>query len=609
MTSQIKFADTMPPLDEPSHLKEYLDYYKTLSNPGYGVLVTGDWGSGKTHQVKEILHPEEIHYISLFGIQTTEEIYSSVFAKMYPSRSVAKDIANASNGSGAGPVNLGGLLSGVANAIIRESVNNEKIIVFDDLERSSVSTNDLLGAFNKYIEHHSCRVVVLAHDKKITQEFNGIKEKVFGQTISVVPQTSKAFDSFVEAFKNHPDSKQITALKSEILDTFEQSETHSLRILKHSLEDLSRLFNTLLPAHKKNESAILELTHLFFALSLEIRSGRIDENALKERSEKIIRFQMAASKKEQKTTAPNIYQSYLRYKNVDIRSRILNDEVLTSILIKGSYSAAKIQKSLDESFYFADPAALPAWQVFMNFDQVDDAVSLDAAEKLKTEFDTRKILESGEMLHLFSLRFLMSDMGLIPGNLDDTEVSCKKYMEDLLAADKIEPFIGYDMYWEHSLSTGHGSYVFWVEKKYENHFKRIKDYLRLTQSKATKNRYPEFQKTLLGLMDTDGKKFAEMISHTNGGQNKFASIDVLASIDPSDFVQQWMGANAIHWRHIARGLEQRYSSGQLFTNLKEEQKWLKGVINLIDIQKNKNKGIRRKRLERAIPPSLRNMLP
>ena len=35
-----------------THLKEYLDYYQTLEDPGYGVLITGAWGSGKTYHIK-----------------------------------------------------------------------------------------------------------------------------------------------------------------------------------------------------------------------------------------------------------------------------------------------------------------------------------------------------------------------------------------------------------------------------------------------------------------------------------------------------------------------------------------------------------------------------
>ena len=36
-----------------SHLIQYLDYYIKLENPGYAVMVTGDWGVGKTYQVKK----------------------------------------------------------------------------------------------------------------------------------------------------------------------------------------------------------------------------------------------------------------------------------------------------------------------------------------------------------------------------------------------------------------------------------------------------------------------------------------------------------------------------------------------------------------------------
>ncbi|WP_352550474.1 hypothetical protein [Mesorhizobium australicum] len=32
-------------------MKKYLDYYRTRKEPHYAVLVTGDWGTGKTYQV------------------------------------------------------------------------------------------------------------------------------------------------------------------------------------------------------------------------------------------------------------------------------------------------------------------------------------------------------------------------------------------------------------------------------------------------------------------------------------------------------------------------------------------------------------------------------
>jgi hypothetical protein len=604
MTSHTDKKGNDSPLNEPSHLREYLEYYKTLSSPGYGILVTGDWGSGKTFQVNEILNQDEIHYISLFGAQTTEEIYSAVYAKMHPLKSLTKGIANSANGAGIGPVNVGGLLSGVANAIIREQVNNDRILVFDDLERSKIDPNDLLGVFNKYIEHHNCRVVVLAHDKEITEVFKGIKEKVFGQTISIVPQTSKAFDSFTSKIKDPTTLRTITKLKPAILDIFTQSETHSLRILKHSLEDLIRLFGALTPEHKSNGTAILELTSLFLALSLEVRAGRIDELCIKDRSGSIIRHQMKVARKEKTSEIPKIYKASTRYKNIDISNKLLTDEVLTSMLFKGSYSDTSIQASLNKSLYFTSPEDLPAWLVFMKFDELSDKESHEAAEKLKIQFTNRELIEPGEMLQLFSLRFLLSEMGLISRNFSETEEDCKQYMEDLLSQHKIKPFAGY----RDNFTTGYGGYAFWVEESYNKHFSRLNNYLKDTQIRAEKQRHPEIAKTLLTLISTDGDEFAGKISHTNGGKNDFATTDVLASIQPSDFVQEWMGSPAKNWRHISRGLEQRYSAGQLQTTLKSEKSWMKEVIILIDREIIKSKGIRKKRIERILPLSLRNMV-
>ena len=42
-----------------SNLNNYIDYYKTLVKPGYAVLVTGKWGTGKTYQVKKALRNDK----------------------------------------------------------------------------------------------------------------------------------------------------------------------------------------------------------------------------------------------------------------------------------------------------------------------------------------------------------------------------------------------------------------------------------------------------------------------------------------------------------------------------------------------------------------------
>ncbi|MFJ2676910.1 P-loop NTPase fold protein [Pseudomonas sivasensis] len=589
-----------------SHLKGYLEYYKHLTNPEYAVLVTGDWGSGKTHQIKQILNEKEIYYISLFGSQTTEEIYSTVYAKMHPGLSITKKVAKSTDGAGAGPVNVGGLVAGLANAIIRDHVKNDKIIVFDDLERSKIDTNDLLGIFNKYVEHHKCRVIVLAHDKKIAETFKGSKEKVFGQTIVITPQTSQAFDSFAENIKNTATAEIIKKLKQVILDIFNESETHSLRILKHSVEDLSRLLDILTTPYKSNEEALYEFSSLFVALSLEVRAGRLDEDNLKDRSNIIFRYQMAASR-DSKTERPVIYDAVERYKSIDLGNRILNDNVLIMLLIKGIYSPSLVHDSLNESLYFTKAADLPAWMVFMKFDELSEPESRDAAEKLISQFEAREITTPGEIFHLFALRFLLSEMTLIPESLKEVEEDCIKYIEDLLEQNKVKPLRANFQVWGEAFSDSFGGFAYWVEESYKPHFSRVTDHFREAESRATIRSYPEFAKTLITLISSDGAKFAEKISLTNSVNNEFANIDIMPSIEPIDFVQEWMGSPAQNWRHIGRGLEQRYASGQLSSYLKSERAWITEVIRLIDRERDKSTQFRKKRLSRVLSSNLRDL--
>lgn len=591
--------------DNNSHLRSHLEYYKTLSDPGYGLLVTGKWGSGKTFQLKEILKPAEYFYISLFGTQTTNEVYASVYAKMYPITSNALEIAKGTNGIGIGPINIGNLVSGLAGAFIKEEVNNTRIVIFDDFERSKISANDLLGVFNNYIEHHKCKVIVIAHDEKIKDELKHIKEKVFGLTIEITPQTSKAFDSFTSKITNSATKSLIQDLKSSILNIFDQSGTYSLRILKHSIEDLSRLLDTLSDEHRNNQEAILYLTCFFLAISLEVKAGNLIESDLIERNKTITMSQYQVGKKNSTEVASAIFKANSRYPSLYFGNTILKDKTLIDLTIKGIYIPTEIHSSLNETLFFTKPDDLPSWLAFIKFDEISDIESKAAAEKLKKEFTERSITEPGEILHLFALRFLLAEMELISGDISEIEQQCEEYLNDLLNQSTISPYTDDDNVWGIDFLHSYEGHSFWVEDSYKPNFKKLRQRLKETQIEAAKKLYPEYTKQILSLMATDGAEFAEKISHTNKGNNIFASIDVLSQIHPSDFIQEWMGSEPKNWQYISKGLEQRYRGGELYRSLKSEKTWLQEVINLIDIEHKKSTQIRKKRIQRAISPALR----
>ncbi|WP_456027181.1 hypothetical protein [Pseudomonas capeferrum] len=241
----------------------------------------------------------------------------------------------------------------------------------------------------------------------------------------------------------------------------------------------------------------------------------------------------------------------------------------------------------------------------MKFDEVDDAQSTVAATKLKEQFDTREIKDPGEILHLFALRFLLSDMEVISEDFAQTEIDCKKYIDELLAKDELIPDINSSNAWGGEFSHGYKGYMFWIQDNYRSHFGRVNDYLVIARAHATKKLFPLIAQELLKLVGTDGAKFAQLVSPTFAGNNIYARIDILSSIEPSDFVQEWMGSAACNWQPISRALERRYEGGELESVLKNEKKWLSEVIGILDSQHRRAAGVRKKRIERILPQSLR----
>lgn len=594
-----------------SHLKLYIDYYKTKINPGYGVLITGEWGSGKTYQLKETLTKDEMHYISLFGLQTTEEIYSAVFAKMFPLKSKIKNAASGVGETGIdfgfGSINAGGILSGIANAVIREKVDADKILVFDDLERCNINFKDLLGTFNKYIEHHNCRVIVIAHDSKIEDELKESKEKVFGQTIKVIPQTQDAFQHFTSELKDSEIKRLIINSRNDILGIYDQSETHSLRVLKYTIEDLERLLSSLSNLHLKNNEAISELICFFTALNLEIRCSRMSQKDLSGRALTAIKFRTRSDQDVEKIQhEPNLITASKRYTEIQLDNQILSDSALINTLINGNYISAEIQKCINNSPHFFKATEVKPWLVFMHFDDIDEEQSKKAFDTLQKQFSDRSVINIGEMLHLFAFRYLFADIGLTKMTFDEVEYENIKYMQDLIQEKRFPvPNIGFERNYDFSYETYEG-YAFWVKRSYRNHFDRTVDHVKSSQKQVLNNALPHEANKLLELVLNNGMEFAENVTNTRSGDNTFSEVEILHLIPAEKFVEAWLASHPRNWSHISRALNRRYSGGLLSKTLKSEAPWALDVVKLLeDKRSNTEAPLVKERIDRTIPEKLK----
>ena len=161
----------------------------------YAVMLNGEWGSGKTYfwnnklrdRLESLTNSEgkkyKTIYMSLYGINSLEEISKKIFIETNPNMSKAlKKIADSNKQGNVVPeyvktgldmANLFGSLN-IGNEKIDYSKlfsTKDKILCFDDLERANVDVIDILGYINNFVEHDGIKTIVICNEKELATKF------------------------------------------------------------------------------------------------------------------------------------------------------------------------------------------------------------------------------------------------------------------------------------------------------------------------------------------------------------------------------------------------------------------------------------------------------
>lgn len=171
-------------------VKEYIEN----KNTDYAIMIDGEWGSGKTYFVKNILEKRlkeiggdklleiKFIYVSAYGIKETKEldnkIYEKIIIEFLPQefKNKYKDIEKG----------LGSLyeilkefkkipnipMNSIRNLIEILQKRNCKnyILIFDDLERCEMPITELLGYINEFVEHKEMKTIIIANEKEILKK-------------------------------------------------------------------------------------------------------------------------------------------------------------------------------------------------------------------------------------------------------------------------------------------------------------------------------------------------------------------------------------------------------------------------------------------------------
>lgn len=190
------------------HIADFLDGFLNVSNkPDYAVLITGDWGSGKTYFIKKYLCGDKkivknwltgcenytVLYVSLFGAKSRADMDDRILEKLHPILKSEKINVFTSSfpiigiiAGACSPV-PGGAATGerigkdlqyftktFKNSLLKEKQKKDfkkLVVVFDDVERADMPLPELLGYLNEYVEHLQVPCILLA-DENVWKEIN-----------------------------------------------------------------------------------------------------------------------------------------------------------------------------------------------------------------------------------------------------------------------------------------------------------------------------------------------------------------------------------------------------------------------------------------------------
>lgn len=165
-------------------MEKELDNYIENEKLKYAVLITGDWGTGKTYFINKYCESKKnIIKISLYGLNNISEINDKIIKTIFNERMKQKQKGLLENNKMISCIRkYAKIADNVAELALNFYKKSKEIfqetlysfanmenstIIFDDFERSQININSFFGYINDLIENNKMKVILIADERKI----------------------------------------------------------------------------------------------------------------------------------------------------------------------------------------------------------------------------------------------------------------------------------------------------------------------------------------------------------------------------------------------------------------------------------------------------------
>lgn len=189
---------------------------------------------------------------------------------------------------------------------IEASIADKKVIlVFDDLERSTVDEVTVLGCINEYCENKHIKTIIVANEEKILEKnfgqevdanqetsfdktmhtdtavkikYSEIKEKIVVRTIKNIPDYKSIFTEIITDYNTQNEEYKNFLIENKmcLVNVFTSGSIANIRSIKCAIQDFQRVFIELRKKGIEDDLPIYFQT--FVAYTLLIKTGRIPKS-------------------------------------------------------------------------------------------------------------------------------------------------------------------------------------------------------------------------------------------------------------------------------------------------------------------------------------------
>lgn len=614
------------------HIKEYLKYYITLTRPQYAVLLIGKWGSGKTHFIKNLINewkePEfeadEISmkpiYVSLAGIKEAKTINEKIRMAINPflyskGVKVAKsvlagliktttkiDINYDEDDKPDGSLSYSIDLLGIFDSD-NQKIKGNKILIFDDVERCKMATDEIFGYINYFVEHTDSKVILLADEDKIRTkytrdstgddpEYKDFKEKLIGQTFLVQSDIIGASKSFLKEMKEINDQLDIEQHQNLIVKLFEASKLQNLRVLKQSLLDFSRLLSFLdsnLQGHAKYDEFIKSFLSYFIIIYIELKTG----------NDEIREYQSfwsaVKSEDDQKRIADQKYNYILEEFEVSHSYFVFPIDYYIEYIENGFLSKEVINNKLKTNHFFGEEK-LQNWEKLWGWRKLNDKDFNSLKIKVWNEFRKGDMRYISVVLHVAGIFICLIEEGLLNKKKSFVVRHSKQILKKIIEGNSsdVENEVEYD-FMDNS-SRG---------KQYQSidspEFKDIKSYTLEIISAKQKEEKKRFARVLFeGLTEQSlpllREKLKELLPNNS---NTYEKTSILSDVNGKKLGRRIIGLSNEAIFSFRRFIHYRYYPEETYSNVILEQYHKEEMNCLLELQNELEKGISSRKPIRA----------